>query len=214
MMQLPRGAFRDLKKGIHLESLLQGMKEASFSGYCKIVTGEASALLVLKRGMIILAQSGDFQGDAALSTINLWGDTKVDAALHDLNTTQLQLTIEFNPSAQVKDMVKPPFSRQPVPQETARVSPEPVKKQEVSMPVTTPPPQDSVVAPQDAIRTKDQGTDQKGDNASSLLLQELDALDEMDIESITQKFRESCRQIIEKLELEYLLDSEKPKGGS
>jgi hypothetical protein len=36
----------------------------------------------------------------------------------------------------------------------------------------------------------------------------------MDIESITQKFRESCRQIIEKLELEYLLDSEKPKGGS
>jgi hypothetical protein len=214
MMQIPRGTFRDLKKGIRLESLLEGMKEESFSGYCKIVSGKASGLLVFNGGIVILAHSGEFQGDTAFAAIGHWGDAGVDAVLHTLSATQIQLSLEFNPSARVNGGLDGPFRKQSGPHKTARAPPETAKIPEKSRPVPAPSSHDTTEDPRDTMRNRHQESGQRDDDASSLLLQELDTLDAMDLQSIAEKFKENCRQMIEKLELEYLLDSEKPKGSS
>ena len=43
-------------------------------------------------------------------------------------------------------------------------------------------------------------------------MRDLDALDALDIQTMTEKFRANCRQMIEKLELEHLLEKNTRKG--
>jgi hypothetical protein len=214
MMQIPRGTFRDLKKGIHLEDLLQGMSKASFCGYCKIVTKEGSDILVLRGGRVILAHSGNFQGDEALAAIIRREDSGVDAILHDLSTAQLQLAIEFNPADQVLRTENAHFHRELTQGKSARALQEPLEDKKEKLKAKPPKVPSVKDASEAKIKDWHQGSDQKGDLATSPLLQELEALDMKDIEHIAEKFRENCRQMIERLELEYLLDSEKQEGGS
>jgi hypothetical protein len=49
------------------------------------------------------------------------------------------------------------------------------------------------------------------DDYASLLSRELDALDAMDIESMAEKFRANCRIMMERLELEHLIDQNNGK---
>ncbi len=49
------------------------------------------------------------------------------------------------------------------------------------------------------------------DDEVSLLIRELDALDGLEIESMAEKFRANCRLMIEKLDLEYLLEQNSGK---
>lgn len=197
LMQLPRGAFRDLKKGIALESLLAELKEGSFSGYCKISTEKASATLVLKEGAIILARSGDHRGDTALADIGKWRDTDVDAVLHDLSETQLNLTLEFNPADRVRGMYSIQSPRRSV--KEIPKHPPPVRAMDMAPPLPS--------------RSLHQEPDLKAHQTLSPVLQEFTTLDGMDIENMSRTFRENCRQIIEKLDLGFLLESEKQKGG-
>ena len=197
VMQLPRGAFRDIKKGICLVSLLAELKEGSFSGYCKIETGKASATVVMKKGVIILAHSGDYGGAAALAIIGEWMDAGVDAVLHDLSETQLELALEFNPSDRVLEPLKAPIHHK-----SGRKDPKhapPVQGTNPDLPAPA--------------RLRHQEPDPKAHQTLSPVLQEFMTLDRMDLETMSRTFRENCRQIIEKLDLEFLLESEKQKGG-
>jgi hypothetical protein len=212
VMQLPRGSFRDLKKGIALESLIRGLKEISFSGYCKTVSGESSALLVLKGGEIILAKSGNLEGDAALLAIIRLGDSLVDAVLHDLNGTQLQLAVEFNPSARVRgETNQSPWAGRSG-NERPRAPPGPAEQRPIRRHAADSPDHGPAPAPLSTEKSWHQVSEKKNDDESALLMKELDALDAMDIESMAQKFRENCRQMIEKLELEHLLEHDIRKG--
>jgi hypothetical protein len=211
-MQLPRGIFRDLKKGIGLELLLNGLKEASFSGYCQIVSGETSLLLVLRGGEVILAKSGNLNGDAALVAIVDIRDSLVDAALHDLNETQLQLAVEFNPSAQVTGNV-PLFPGEERSQGAGFRAPSPpAGTGDTRLFEGDSREQGPASAPLISGKNWHQVSGQKGDDESALLLKELDALELMDIETMARKFRKNCRQMIEKLELEHLLEHDPRKG--
>lgn len=196
-MQLPRGAFRDIKKGIAFGTLLAELKEGSFSGYCKIASGKAAATLVLKKGTIILAHSGDQGGDAALAAMGVWTDSSVDAVLHDLSGPQLDLALEFNPTDRVRGPVKShsskKLSRDDQKQDT------PLKAKDVNS-----------RAPAGSWQKE---PDPKALPAQSPILQEFKTLEGMDIEAMSRTFRENCKQIIEKLDLEFLLESEKQKGG-
>jgi|MudIll2142460700_1097286.scaffolds.fasta_scaffold12495_4 hypothetical protein len=197
LMQLPRGAFRDIKKGISLESLLAELKEESFSGYCKIASGKASATLVQKKGIIILAQSADLGGNAALAAIGKWRDASVDAVLHDLSETQLELALEFNPTDRVRKAMKAPS-----PGGSLRDDP----KHDASLKgadVNSPAP----------LSPRHKEPDPKAHQTLSPVLQEFKTLEGMDIEAMSQNFRKNCRQMIEKLDLEFLLEPEKQKGG-
>jgi hypothetical protein len=211
-MQLPRGIFRDLKKGIGLELLLNGLKEASFSGYCQIVSGETSLLLVLRGGEVILAKSGNLNGDEALVAIVDIRDSLVDAALHDLNETQLQLAVEFNPSAQVTGNV-PLFPGEERSQGAGLRAPSPpAGTGNTRLFEGDSRDQGPASAPLISGKNWHQVSGQKGDDESALLLKELDALELMDIETMARKFRKNCRQMIEKLELEHLLEHDPRKG--
>jgi hypothetical protein len=196
-MQLPRGVFRGIKKGIGLESLLEELKEGFFSGYCKVATEEASATIVLKEGLIVLAHSGDQGGTVALAFIEKWRDREIDAVLHELSTTQLELALEFNPADRVCEPLKNPF-----PSRTLKE----VLKQD-------PPVRATDVAPPDPGVYRLREPEPKAHQTLSPVLQEFTTLDGMDIEKMSRAFRENCRQIIEKLDLEFLLEPGKQKGG-
>jgi hypothetical protein len=206
LMQLPRGTFRELKRGTDLHSLISEMERACLSGYCKIMTGETPILLVFSNGRIILVECGTLTARAAMEELSRAGGEPVDAVLHDLSDSQLKLALEFNPSARVDQRVEaagvrpaapapghdiPLHHRQSSPGESRGVSSrgkEPGRFSGHSVP--SPP----------------------SDDEASLLMRDLDALDALDIQTMTEKFRANCRQMIEKLELEHLLEKNTGKG--
>lgn len=214
-MQLPRGTFRDIKRESGLHSLISHMEEVSLSGYCKIISDETPILLVFRNGTIILAECGALKGPAALEQISYLGDRMVDVVLHDLNDTQLGLALEFNPSCTfpeggpargrgTKPLSMPregtidPQSRQPEIGRTA--SAERGARPHPGVPAA---PEKTMLTPPAYKR----GTEEE----VSLLMRELDSLDRLDIESMTEKFRANCRLMIEKLDLEYLLEQNSGK---
>jgi hypothetical protein len=60
-------------------------------------------VIVLKRGMIILAENQGIYGDDALEAVFVSQRLVVDAELNELNASQLKLALEFNPESRVSD---------------------------------------------------------------------------------------------------------------
>ena len=206
-MQLPRGTFRELKRGAGLHSLIREMEETCFSGYCKIISGENPFLLVFSKGKIILAEYGTLTARAAMDEISRSGGQPVDAVLHDLSDAQIQLALEFNPSAWVgRGGEKPEGMRSaaPAPRHDPVLSStgsSPADYGRMSSRMTEPGGSSGHIS-----------TSETADDETSLLMRDLDALDALDIQTMTEKFRANCRQMIEKLELEHLLEKNTRKG--
>ena len=100
-MELPRGKFRALKRNTGLLFLIRDLRKEAFTGYCKIQSAEMIMILVFGKGTVLLAACNDLAGDLALDEICSHKYSWVDAMLHDLDDTQLQLALEFNPSWRV-----------------------------------------------------------------------------------------------------------------
>jgi hypothetical protein len=60
-------------------------------------------VIVLKRGMIILAENQGIYGDDALEAVMVSQRLVVDAELNELNASQLKLALEFNPESRVSE---------------------------------------------------------------------------------------------------------------
>jgi hypothetical protein len=206
-MQIPRGTFRELRRGSGLHSLIREMEEACLSGYCKIVSGETPILLVFSTGEIILAEYGTLSARAAMDEISRAGGQPVDAVLHDLSDAQIQLALEFNPSARVNRGREGPAGMR---------SPAPAPRHDLAPLRTGHSLEDS--GRRSSRKTEPGGLSGSGlrsgtaDDETSLLMRDLDALDALDIQTMTEKFRANCRQMIEKLELEHLLEKNTRKG--
>jgi hypothetical protein len=205
-MQLPRGTFRGLKRGSDLHSLIREMERTSLSGYCKIISGETSILLVFSNGRIILAEYGTLTARAAMDELSRAGGQPVDAVLHDLSDAQLKLALEFNPSARVDRGMQPAGVHSAAPAPGHDI-----------------PPHHRGSSPADSRMVSSRGKEPGGfsghgfpspsaDDEAALLMRDLDALDALDIQTMTDKFRANCRQMIEKLELEHLLEQNTRKG--
>jgi hypothetical protein len=214
LMQIPRGTFRALKKGCDLHTLIQELRDSAFSGYCRMSPGSGSITLVFDKGTIQLAQYDALEGDAALERICNSGPVTVNAVLHDLSPVQLAMAMEFSPLSVVKtemerirvspqgdrDRVTSPILRKSGPEkETADQRSRPDR----AAPHTTP------VEKHVARRKVPQI--QATDDDISLLSRELDALDSMDIESMAAKFRANYRLLMERLELDHLIDQKTGK---
>ncbi|NYT20390.1 MAG: hypothetical protein GKC07_01140 [Methanomicrobiales archaeon] len=205
-MQLPRGTFRGLKRGSGLHSLIREMEEECLSGYCKIVSGETSILLVFSDGKIVLAEYGSLAARAAMDAISRTGEEPVDAVLHGLSDAQIELALEFNPSARIDRAARAP---------TGMRSPPPPLRHNIPRPHPEP---RAAGTGSGAHRAMEPGFPGRGipsepaDDETSLLMRDLDALDALDIQAMTEKFRANCRQMIEKLELEHLLEKSTRKG--
>jgi hypothetical protein len=107
IMQLPRGTFREIKKGIPVSALLDDLEKTGFSGLCSLSFEGTTGTLVLKSGKCILADFMGHHGDAAWNDLQTIMQHDVDAALSSLDEAQIQLSIEFNKSARI---VKPATS--------------------------------------------------------------------------------------------------------
>jgi len=212
-MQLPRGTFHSIRKGVILRVLLDEMEKGKFTGYCSISSPEVTSTLVLSSGAFILAEFNKHEGEQAWHKLQGFIDTKVDAGLTSLDAMQLQLVREFNPHSTLPGMLRRSPTRHV---KTGIGSSVPVKPTETREPETLTPHRKSIsptpgaatgrVAVPDASRGKNEAPDE-GTNAeaTSNFDRDLEALDQMNIGEMTKKIRETCKVTVKSLDLEYLL---------
>jgi hypothetical protein len=194
------------------------MKDTAFNGYCRIASGSGSMIIVFEKGNIRLAEYNSLEGDSALERIFQSGPATVDAVLHDLSAAQLDLAVEFSPLALVKskrrrlktdekwsDGVIKPEHR--IPQDFSSTS---LKKEIPDTGTLENHTGHHIPAGKSMVKHEISNILAPDDNAS-LLSRELDALDAMDIEDMAAKFRANCRLMMERLDLEHLIDGNSGK---
>jgi hypothetical protein len=95
-MQLPRGKFREIVRGVPLGPLLLELNEVQYTGILKATWDTSSSTLVFQNGLVILAEYPPYAGDAAWDAITLLGNLQVGGILSDLDGIQMRLVLEFN----------------------------------------------------------------------------------------------------------------------
>jgi len=226
-MQLPRGTFHSIKKGILFRLLLDVLEKNRFTGYCTISRGPDTCTLVLNSGIYILADYDKFEGEAAWQKIQKLLDQKVDAGLTTLNTVQLQLAMEFNPHAVLPAFVRKSPAGQvstgitdrgtgrrgdisgdtnpgasPELQKTRNL-PAGTEKVEAETIPAGQGPAPGTVHSADVHQAADKGpTENRSD-----IDRELETLDTMDIDEMTKKIRRNWKVTMEQLNLDYLVEN-------
>ena len=125
-MQLPRGTFREIRKGVAIESLLHALDGEKFSGVASISSPSLTGSLVFKAGKCILVKFGNSRGDTGWDEILKAGSDEVDAALSLLGDAQIELALEFNKPCRILKSGKrmpdqaPHRSAQPASREPSR----------------------------------------------------------------------------------------------
>jgi len=106
-MQLPRGTFREIKRGIRVFDLIEEVERIGFSGLCTISYGTENVTLVFRSGKCILADFLGRHGDSAWEELRKADDQEIDAALSTLDEAQIQLSLEFNKSSRILKAARP-----------------------------------------------------------------------------------------------------------
>ena len=126
-MELPRGKFRSVIKGVALNSLIQELAEIRYTGYIAISLKQEVITLVIQKGRYILAEYGSLRGNAAWEAVITLGETTIDAILSDFSDTELKLALEFNEASLLSAQAAPRAlkgprekARQPAPPEISR----------------------------------------------------------------------------------------------
>jgi hypothetical protein len=214
LMQIPRGTFRVLKRGCSLPALIQELRASAFNGFCRIALRSGSITLVFEQGTIRLAKYDALEGDAALERIFQSGLVTVDAVLHDLSPVQLDMAMEFSPSSIVKTGMEgistDQQDRHGISGNNYGTSPD-LRKTGLKKELPDQGSRSDHAALHNIFAEKPVAESgipsiQTSEDDTSLLSRELDALDDMDIESMTAKFRANYRLMMERLELEHLID--------
>jgi hypothetical protein len=123
-MQLPRGTFREIRKGETIGNILTELERTKFSGICSISSGAGTGTLVLKSGKCILVKFQGKSGDSGWDELQKGLYEEVDAALSSLDDAQIQLSLEFNKVSRLVKAGRPVTETQkPAPR-----PPEPLKK--------------------------------------------------------------------------------------
>ncbi|MDD1659975.1 MAG: DUF4388 domain-containing protein [Methanomicrobiales archaeon] len=95
-MQLPRGKFREIVRGVPLSPLLLELNEVQYTGILKLTWDTTTCTLVFQNGLVILAEYPPRTGDGAWEAVTRLGDQAVGAILSDLDAVQMKLVTEFN----------------------------------------------------------------------------------------------------------------------
>jgi hypothetical protein len=96
IMQLPRGKFREIVRNVPLLPLLLELNEVQYTGILKLTWDTSTCTLVLRNGMVVLAEYPPRTGDDAWETVTRLGDQTVGGILSDLDAAQMKLVTEFN----------------------------------------------------------------------------------------------------------------------
>jgi len=221
-MQLPRGKFRSVIKGVALNSLIQELAEVRYTGCVTISLRQEAISLVIQRGRYILAEYGSLRGDAAWRAMMALGEPTIDAILSDFTDPELKLALEFNDAfllpAQVDlRMAKPPREKAREPSPAERPQGQPAGAPAPPAPEEAPAPGPATPLPFGTWSKVDMAqaiaADQGGSEIPSageydelaLLRMEMSALDDVDVEHIATKIRKNAKGIVKKLHLGHLM---------
>lgn len=218
-MQIPRGTFRTIIRGGNLPALVQKLKNCRFTGYCQSLHDNEMTLFVCDKGRIRLAEFGSLEGDEALEKILTASHWNSNAILHDLTYAQLRLALEFNPSfktsmknktqkRQIQEVFNEGLNR---PSDAIRIKTSgksSLDARERAASFTHFSEREPGVQPAEKSRNSDQSTTLSQED---LLSKDLDLIESMDLENMTTKFRTSCIQIMERLDLDHLIEENSKK---
>ncbi|HPD74596.1 MAG TPA: hypothetical protein PKZ65_00890 [Methanoregulaceae archaeon] len=127
-MQLPRGTFRSIQKGVNFREFLAEMVSSRFTGTCTISSVILNGTLVFRSGTCVLAKVQDQYGDRGWEEVMAVPDLVTDLALSDFNTAQIQLALDFNKKARVTMPMAPVFAKTDHPVQSGKsISREPVR---------------------------------------------------------------------------------------
>jgi hypothetical protein len=227
IMQLPRGKYRAIKKGVQLGETLDEMTKTRFSGICLFSSDTVNGTVVFRNGIVVLAKVQNQYGDPGWAEAGLFRDHVIDAVLSDMDNAQMQLALEFNKKAYVHDG-SPRHAVPPQKAESLFMQPEPVKRAADShtkpkekdfikiTPVSTPaaaphPPSDGgkkSAAEAPPVSGKPAQPDPKDlpETDRSPAEKEFDTFDSMDLDDVTQKIRKDCKIILKQLQLDHLTE--------
>lgn len=182
-LQLPRGRFYSVKRGISLSDLIDDMRETHFSGYCSLSMDEESITFVAEDGICLLVDFYPERGSAALQIMQTSLDDEINAELYTLTPAQMQLALEFNRDYRVSISTKSPVFKmkpQKIPERAAR---------------------------KEGERNQQRHQAEKADGGDDFD-EQIQALESMDLQTMTEQFKDNFKDVLTRLDLEYLLDEE------
>jgi hypothetical protein len=186
-MQLPRGTFSGLKKGLVTSDLIEELRNSNFTGYTAISLPEGKATAVFKEGILILAHLPPERGDNAVANLELAKDHPVDAELYTLSELQMKMVMEYNSAFAVSsraDIVQPSLKMQKIPekpQKTIPASPVEIEEQEEEEP--------------------------------NELDEQIRALEDMDLDLMADRFRDNFKDVLKQMQLHHLINENDEKEG-
>jgi hypothetical protein len=225
-MQLPRGKFRSVIKGVALNSLIQELAEVRYTGVVTITRNHELISLVIQKGRYLLAEYGSMKGDPAWEAVNALGEANVDAILADFSDAGLKLATEFNEACLLSSPIITRAFKAPRERGREPAAPERPSRVAPAVPVAVSPTGSGALAvPQGApvplhaplLRNGEvpaaTGEPPGGEETSpgggydelALLHMEISALDDVDVEHIATKVRKNAKGIVRKLHLGHIM---------
>jgi len=207
-MQLPRGRFHRLLKSTTSRALIEEMGSARFTGICTIVLGRESVILVLKEGLVVLAEYGGMKGQHALDAALADGESEAAAELNILTDEQIRLALEFNKPFATAETAK---ERRSSPARAASGGAKPSAEPKGAAPAPLPrrrpePAVERHGIPMPGVKpVQAAGVPQSGNDEIDVLIQNME---NMDVDQLVNDFRVNCKDILRRIHLDHLIRDE------
>lgn len=184
-MQLPRGTFSGLNKGVIVAQLFESLRTSRFTGYSAISWPEGKATVVFEEGALIMAQVPPERGDAAAGSLASIKDSAVDAELYTFSELQMKMVRDSNSAFEISDKVgslQPPLKMQKLPEK-----------------------------PHKYVPHSPGGNDEDNEEVNEFD-EQIRALEEMDLDLMTDRFRDNFKEVLKKMQLHHLIDEDDKKA--
>ncbi len=207
-MQLPRGRFHRLLKSTTSRALTEEMVSTQFTGICTIILGNESATLVLNEGLVVLAEYGGIKGQHVLDAMLKGEENEVAAELNILTPEQVKLALEFNRPFATAD---PDDGRQGRPSSGkaapggTKPSAGPKRTGAASLSKHRPePPAEVHHIPVPGVKSV-QETAEASQSGSDEIDTLVHNMEEMDVEQLVSSFRVNCKDMLQRIHLDHLI---------
>lgn len=197
-IRLPHGIFLSHEKELPFFQLIRIIEDNNFYGFTSIMFGDKIAKLVFRDGLCLLADFPPLLGSAATEKLKESGNEIIDAELYSLTSQQIDLAIEFNGNFRAGKQIKKSGVR--------------IKFQDLNKDCSNNKilheKRDILPVAKIAENAPEYETDPGGAIDDDFKEQIL-TLEHMKKDGVTERFRENFKEVIKRLDLEYLLNDDR-----